>query len=787
MASLPKPVRGLRFGVFEVDLQAGELRKSGVRQKLPGQSFQVLQLLLEHPNEVVTREEFRERLWPGNTFVDYELALKKAIHRVREALGDSAENPRFVETVPHRGYRFLGAVEPIDGLAAGSAAPAAREERVRAQRRGRLRFWVGLGASAAVIAAGAAAWLARGWPAYSFHPRDFVLLTDFENKTGDARFDDALLTAFTIDLEQSRYANVFPRTRLPAVLKRMQKSGNERITPQLGLEICQRENIRGLIAASITRTGQEYALSAELVDPQTGAPVRSYSERSSGEGHVLDALDTIAGRIRADLGESLYQIHQASKPLPQVTTASLTALKEYAEGMQLWHRGKYDDALAQYQSATAADSEFAMAHAALGNAYYSHIYYRRDLGRQEYEKALALASHTTDRERLEIQAKSASSMGHTADADRLYRLYLSEYPDDSGIRYAYARVLRMHGQEREAIEQDKEIVRVAPNDSNAYIDMATAYKTLGSFSEALSAYAKAFQIEPNLLHVQNVNQEYGFTLVANGEEDKAKQAFNILLSEPDTHAAGVRACALLEMYHGHYANAERYAENALRTDQGKGNSSSSFSVARDHFLLAVLARGQGDRAKQLQELAAALVDFKNLGVRVEYGSLVGQEYARAGALSKAREMVSRIEPLADPNNQEQSGYVLLLKGEVAAASGNFEEAEKLLTLTDPEYGTSVLNLAPEALAHAYFQAGKMDQAITSYNRFLSPFCRPLGWPEAQQRCPAARLELAASCLARGDRAQAERTLAPLLSLWKDADASLPMRKQMLELEARLTP
>ena len=110
---MPNQPRVIRFGVFEVDLQAGEVRKAGLRQKLAGQPFQVLQVLLERPQEIVTREELRERIWPGNTFVDYDLALKKAVNRLREVLGDSAESPHFIETVPRRGYRFIGAITPL--------------------------------------------------------------------------------------------------------------------------------------------------------------------------------------------------------------------------------------------------------------------------------------------------------------------------------------------------------------------------------------------------------------------------------------------------------------------------------------------------------------------------------------------------------------------------------------------------------------------------------------------------------------------------------------------------
>src|SRR5215472_257920 len=117
MHAIPKRTQVVRFGLFEVDLATGEIRKAGMRQKLAGQSFLVLKALLERPQEVVTRDELRARLWPDNTFVDYELGLKKAINRLRDVLGDSAENPRFIETLPRRGYRFIAPIT-VNGAAA---------------------------------------------------------------------------------------------------------------------------------------------------------------------------------------------------------------------------------------------------------------------------------------------------------------------------------------------------------------------------------------------------------------------------------------------------------------------------------------------------------------------------------------------------------------------------------------------------------------------------------------------------------------------------------------------
>jgi DNA-binding winged helix-turn-helix (wHTH) protein len=102
--------RPIRFGAFEVDVHTGELRKQGVRIKLREQPFQILQLLLERPGEVVSRDELQKRLWPGDTFVDFDRGLNKAVNHLRDALGDSAESPRFIETLPKRGYRFIASV-----------------------------------------------------------------------------------------------------------------------------------------------------------------------------------------------------------------------------------------------------------------------------------------------------------------------------------------------------------------------------------------------------------------------------------------------------------------------------------------------------------------------------------------------------------------------------------------------------------------------------------------------------------------------------------------------------
>jgi DNA-binding winged helix-turn-helix (wHTH) protein/tetratricopeptide (TPR) repeat protein len=776
---LPKrPQPTFAFGPYEADLPSGELRKNGARIKIQDLPLRLLSVLAENAGQVVTREELQKRLWPEDTFVDFEDGLNTAVKKLREALGDDAERPHYIETVPRRGYRFVAHVKQIVPLARAVVAlgdatsPEASRESSAATggRPSRRKSWV---VAAAVVLAGLSGlgiWLLYGRPAFSFNARDSVLVSDFENQTGDPRFDEALRTAFTVSLEQSRHANIFSRARLGSVLKMMGKSQTERMTPEVGREICQRENIRGLITGSITRTGQEYALSAELIDPQTGATVRSYLERSYGEDHILDALDVIAADVRRDLGESLYQIRRADRPLPEVTTNSLTALKQYADGISLWHQGKYPVAATLLRAAIQTDPDFAMAHAALGDDYFSYIVNAPVEGKQEYEKALALSSRTTDRERMIIQVNYAADLGHIIDADVLYRAYLSRYPDDWSMLSDYALLLRRHGRATEAIAQYKEILRVAPDDAKTYIEMATAYKTLNDSPQALQAYVQGFQLDPHWLVAGDTSREYGFLLVQNGDDQKAEQIFSGMLEKPETRESGLRSLALLDSYHGRFASARKRFDECLTILQ---NQQAALSKARVHLWLAIMADGQGDLRMEQRELDTAFDNFEALGPKVIFGAWLGRQYAHGGALEKAEKIESLIAPLTDTQNAEQRGYLQLLQGEIALAQGHADKAIELFTFSNTENNTP---FTEEAIASAYQRAGKTDDAINWYEKFLRIPNKAIGW-EPQQLWLAAHCTLASDYLAKGDRKKAKQTIGHLLDLWKDADPSLPLLKQ----------
>ncbi|HEY5211884.1 MAG TPA: tetratricopeptide repeat protein [Acidobacteriaceae bacterium] len=776
----------LKFGPYEVDLSQGELRRDGVRVPMQEKPLRLLAAVAERQGEVVTRAELQQHLWKGEAFVDFDNGLNTAARKLRIALGDESDSPRYLETIPRRGYRFLAPVEIVQETIPGpqpapelAASPPLPDALLQTAPRHRWRRTTLMAVTVLIAGSAVVMWLVYSRPVFSFNARDSVLIADFENQTGDPRFDQALETAFTVSLEQSRHANVFPRARLGSVLALMGKPPDQKITPTLGREICQREDIRGLIASSITRTGEEYALSAELIDPQSGDTVRSYSERAYGEGHILDALDVISADIRHDLGESLYQIHKNTKPLPEVTTSSLDALKEYADGTTLWHQAKYQDAVTLFRAAIQADPNFAMAHASLGNAYYSYIYNESQLGNEEYQKALALASRVTERERMNLQINYADSQGHVEEADRLYQIYLKRYPDDWVVLSGYARLLRTHDRATEAIEQYRQMLRVAPNDPRTHVELATAYRTLSRYQDAIGFYKRAFQIDPLYLNAGDVSREYGFTLVQAGQIGKAEMLFSSQLGNLKTRETGLRSLALLDLYEGKYSKARPLLEEALAYDEGL--KTEPVSVAREHLQLGILAAGEGDTREEKRQLDFVTSNLRALSPKVVLGAMAGSEYLRAGMPQEAEQIATIITPAVDGSNPEQLAYAHFLNGEIALGRGESDKAIRLLDLSRQE---KILPYNLEGLARAYQQSGKIPEAVSQYEKYIaSPHATP-GW-EPQQRWLAAHYTLAADYLVLGNPVKAREALNPLLVLWKDADPNLPLRRQALELNDRL--
>src|SRR5256885_16848998 len=316
----------LRFGVFEGDLRAGVVRKHGARIKLQEQPFHVLTVLLQRSGEVVTREELRSQIWPADTFVDFDNSLNTAINKLREALGDSADNPRFIETLPRRGYRFIAPVTGVDGATRGTATGVGAARPPRGRK-------VAMMVAVAVLAAGIAGgllWRARRAPHLT--EKDTIVLGDFANSTGDAVFDGTLREGLSVELEQSPFLSLVSEEGIHQTLRMMERPPNTRLTPEITREVCQRTSSAAAVDGSIALIGTRYNLILKAVNCVNGDLLASTEAQANDKSHVLDALGKAASEMRRRLGESLSTVQEYNTPLEQATTPSLEALQAYNFG-----------------------------------------------------------------------------------------------------------------------------------------------------------------------------------------------------------------------------------------------------------------------------------------------------------------------------------------------------------------------------------------------------------------------------------------------------------------------
>jgi eukaryotic-like serine/threonine-protein kinase len=606
-------------------------------------------------------------------------------------------------------------------------------------------------------------------PALSFAPHDWILLGDFINNSGEPVLESSLQTALAISLEQSAHVNVVSPSQVSGALKRMGKPDDTKITEDIGREICLRENVRGLLACSLSRVGPNYLISARLIDPHTGAAVRSYMERVESQDGLLAALGRVASKLRRELGESLASIQKSDRPLPQVTTTSLEALQYYADGEIAWKGGRYGEAKRHFENALRLDPGFAMAHAALGDAYASSIFNRPAEAKRELEKSLELTGRTTERERLAIEIEYAHDLGHVNEAANLYHVYLSRYPEDVSMRGNFAHLLMSNHQSAEAIEQYSQVLRTMPKDAGAWINLATSESGAGKFSAALRHYREAFKLEPTWITKANLNHEYGFLLVKSGNEAEARNVFNLALAKPDLKAKGLRSLAWLALYHGRYREAAAMLEEALVLDQA---DEYTLSEIREHLILALIAEGCADRSRAARELSVAARRIPEIDDKVWMGSELGSVYARIGDVSNATRLAAMIKPLVDSDSPDQNFFLHRLEAETALARGQTQEAIRLFEIADHERPA---DRSRYGLGRAYEAAGDTGQAIASYESLIG---RPdqLGW-EAQQDWLAAHYRLAVLYMSRNDALRAAPLLKRLLDLWRDADPDLPLLQE----------
>ena len=376
----------LCFGTFEVDVRAGELRKQGLRVKIQEQPFHVLTLLLQRPGELVSREELRSQIWHSDTFVDFDKGLNTSINRLREALGDSADNPRFIETLPRRGYRFIAQVTSNDAKA--SVIPKGTWAKTLGMR--------AILSTTAILAIGAllSGLLWRWRQVRRLTERDTIVLADFTNTTGDPVFDGTLRQGLSVQLGQSPFLSLVSEEGVHQTLRMMGQSANARLTPEIAREVCERTRSAAVLDGSIALLGTQYYLVLSAINCASGDLLASAEARADDKSHVLDALGNAASELRRKLGESLNTLQKYNTPLEQATTPSLEALQAYSLGLKTFGAGDSTAALPFFQRATQLDPNFAMAFWAMANSY-SNIG-ETTLAAESMRKAFALRAGVSE-------------------------------------------------------------------------------------------------------------------------------------------------------------------------------------------------------------------------------------------------------------------------------------------------------------------------------------------------------------------------------------------------------
>ena len=531
-----------KFGEFELDTRAGELRRAGVAVKLQPQPFKVLAVLVERADDLVTREELKKALWGEETYVDFERGLNFCVNQARAALGDSAESPQFIQTVPRRGYRFIAAVTRPAVVPPRSAADHLQVPSIGTLRPQPGWPFVVVGAVFLAVLALGAAFLARraAVSPTTSGSRTMIAVLPLDDLGGDASagwFADGLTEELIAQL-----GRVSPdRLGVIARTSAMAYRGSAKTVADIGREL----RVSHVVEGSIRRDGSQVRITVQLVSVEDQAPVWSETYDRTGERALTIQSEVAAHVARALAIELLPARFATSGWAPTNTSAAHDA---YLRGRYFLNRGMPGDtaiAIEHFEQATRLDPQFARGHAALAAAYHWSAMSGRVPPREAYPRAAAAA-----REALRLDADLADAH----EAMGLVQLW-SEWNADA------------------AADSFTRAVTRNPSDATAHHDLAWALVVLRRFDEAVSHITRAHELDPLSPRASN---DIGWLYLHIGQPSEA-----------------ARACRQTLALHPDSAEAQQCLE---RAHLQRGNLVEALQAAR-----AAVERGRGEIPARLDE------------------------------------------------------------------------------------------------------------------------------------------------------------------------------------------
>ena len=510
----------VHFSVFEVDLRAGELRKHGIKLKLHGQPFQVLAMLLERPGELVTREEIRNKLWPQDTFVDFEHIVNSSIKRIREALGDDATTPRFIETLPRHGYRFIAPVEVLSGnhavnghetvptVGPGSSAelppglPAKLTITSVAGATGARNRWLVAAIAAALLITVA---VLIGLNLFGLRDRLFsravpkiesIAVLPFDNLSHDSEqeyFADGMTEELITNLGKIGALRVISRTSV------MRYKGTKKPMPEIAKEL----NVDALVEGTILRSDSRVRVTVNLLHARSDRHIWAETyERDFRD--VIALQDEVAQTVAREIKVAVSAAESAR--LARVHTVKPEAYELYLKGRYHYYKWTPQDfrvAIDYFQKAINVDSGWAPPYAGLATSY-GWLWIDGGMPAQEvlprFTAALKTAMAIDDSDPEVRYALAASAFYYRwdwAEADREFQRALVLDPNLVEARFEYAWFLSAIGRHQEALAQAQSAVDRDPLSVSANLALGSIYSEARQDDPAIAQLQRTVQLDPN--------------------------------------------------------------------------------------------------------------------------------------------------------------------------------------------------------------------------------------------------------------------------------------------------
>jgi eukaryotic-like serine/threonine-protein kinase len=774
----------IRFEDFELDVRAYQLRRSGRTLKLERIPMEVLYVLVERQGQLVTREEIIEKLWGKDVFLDTDNAINTAIRKIRRILKDDPGQPRFVQTVTGRGYRFIGQISETGGLPvqermATEEKPVAPSEAPRSTGKHRELM---VAAALTVLALFFVGYFYLNSYSHShlLTEKDTIVLADFNNATGDPVFDGTLRQGLAIQLEQSPFLSLISEERVQRTLRLMGQPAGARLTLELAREICERTASTAVLEGSIASLGSQYVLGLRAKSCQTGDLLDQEQMQAARKEEVLNALSQMASKFRARVGESLAMVQKHNTPLEEATTSSLDALKAYSTALRIVSSTGSPAAEPLFKRATELDPKFAMAHAWVGRVY-------DDLGEsalsaESTKVAFQLRDRASDAEKLFITASyEMQVMGNMEKAQQTCEAWAATYPRAviphdflSGIIYP------PFGKYEKGIEEAQKAIERDPDFAVGYLTLAYSYVYVDRLEEAESTLRRASDRKLEMPDYFVLRYDIAFL-----RDDKAEMARQVSVAQGKSGAEDWIANheAFVYAYSGQLQEATRMSrkatELALRAAQQERAALYEAGAAVREALF-------GDLAAARQSAMAALGFSKSRDVK--YGAAIA--FALSGDLSRAEALTNDLEKRFPEDTSVQFSYLPAMRAVVAFDEGKPSNVAELLQKAVPdELGApqSIFVGSFGALYPAYFRgeaylaSHRGAEAAAEFQKIVDHRGIVLSDPIGA----LAHLQLGRAYTLSGDRSKARSAYQYFFTLWKDADSDIPVLKQAKAEYAKL--